>query len=147
MAAQIIQVKTEEELNKCLSIRLEVFVQEQHVPEDLEIDEYDTLAGTAYHVLLEHEGQAVATGRLTIYQEHMAKMQRIAVKKDYRGFGYGRVLLLALEQIAKDLGLSDAILDAQCQAEKFYAKLGYEDISKEPFYDAGILHVRMKKPL
>jgi len=147
MAAQIIQVKTEEELRKCLSIRLEVFVQEQQVPEDLEIDEYDTLDGKAYHVLLEHEGQAVATGRLTIYQDHMAKMQRIAVKKDYRGYGYGRVLLLALEQIAKDLGLSDAILDAQCQAEKFYGKLGYEVISKEPFYDAGILHVRMKKPL
>ncbi|WP_018756626.1 GNAT family N-acetyltransferase [Paenibacillus terrigena] len=147
MAAQIIQVKTEEELNKCLSIRLEVFVHEQQVPEDLEIDEYDTLAGKAYHVLLEHEGQAVATGRLTIYQDHMAKMQRIAVKKAYRGYGYGRVLLLALEQIAKDLGLSDAILDAQCQAEIFYAKLGYEVISQEPFYDAGILHVRMKKPL
>jgi len=57
------------------------------------------------------------------------------------------VLLLALEQIAGDLGLSGAILDAQCQAEKFYAKLGYEVISEEPFYDAGILHVRMKKPL
>ncbi|WP_078498854.1 GNAT family N-acetyltransferase [Paenibacillus selenitireducens] len=147
MTAKIIQVKTDEDLKRCLAIRKEVFVVEQLVPEDLEYDEYDTVDGKAYHVLLEDEGQAVATGRLIIYHEHMAKMQRIAVAKSHRGLGYGSVLLVALEQIATDLGLSDSILDAQCQAEQFYGKLGYEVISEEPFYDAGILHVRMKKPL
>ncbi|MNI96548.1 putative N-acetyltransferase YjcF [compost metagenome] len=74
-------------------------------------------------------------------------MQRIAVHKDYRGKGYGRILLLALEERARELGLIFSVLDAQCHAEDFYSKLGYEVISEEPFYDAGILHVRMQKKL
>jgi len=147
MAAQIIHVKTEEDLQRCLALRKEVFVQEQMVPENLEYDEFDTLDGQAYHILLEFDGQAVATGRLTLYQDHLAKMQRIAVRKSYRGHGYGRVLLLAMEKLGADLGLTHSVLDAQCQAEQFYGKLGYSVISDEPFYDAGILHVRMKKPL
>lgn len=147
MTANIVHVKTEEELQKCLAIRMEVFVDEQKVPADLEIDEYDTLDGKAYHILIEVEGQPAATGRLIIYHEHHAKMQRIAVHKTFRGTGIGRALLLALEQQGRNLGLTDSILDAQCQAEPFYGKLGYEVISTEPFYDAGILHVRMKKAL
>ncbi|MNN97524.1 putative N-acetyltransferase YjcF [compost metagenome] len=52
-----------------------------------------------------------------------------------------------MEELARELGLEASILDAQCQAENFYKKLGYEVISTEPFYDAGILHVRMQKML
>lgn len=147
MAAEIIQVTTEEQLQKALDIRVKVFVEEQNVPMEEEMDEYDTISPNAHHFLIMDEGVPVATGRLIYYKAGTAKMQRIAVMKDYRTNGYGRVLLLAMEELARELGLEASILDAQCQAEDFYKKLGYEVISTEPFYDAGILHVRMQKKL
>ncbi|TKH42035.1 GNAT family N-acetyltransferase [Paenibacillus sp. FSL R10-2782] len=147
MAAEIISVTTEEQLQAAILIRTKVFVEEQKVPADIEIDHFDKLGDTAHHLLISDHGEMVATGRLTYYEEDTAKMQRIAVLKEHRSGGYGRILLLALEERARELGLRHSLLDAQCQAEKFYEKLGYETISEEPFNDAGIPHVRMRKKL
>ncbi|WP_019911535.1 GNAT family N-acetyltransferase [Paenibacillus sp. HW567] len=147
MAAEIVRVTTEEQLRWGLDIRMKVFVEEQKVPAEEEIDEYDVIGDNVHHILLLDEGIPVAAGRLIYYKAGTAKMQRIAVHKDYRSKGYGRILLLALEELARELGLEASILDAQCQAENFYSKLGYKVISAEPFYDAGILHVRMEKSL
>jgi len=147
LAAEISYVTTEEQLEQALGIRHHVFVIEQQVPAEIEIDQYDVISPDVHHVLLSTDGQAVATGRLIYYSKDTAKMQRIAVLESHRSFGYGRVLLLAMEELARELGLSYSVLDAQCQAQKFYEKLGYEVISEEPFYDADILHVRMRKSL
>ncbi|MEC0371832.1 GNAT family N-acetyltransferase [Paenibacillus chibensis] len=148
MAAEIINVTTQDQLQHGLEIRKKVFVEEQKVPEDLEIDEYDVISDDVHHILVQDEhGEYVATGRVIYYNNETAKMQRIAVLQPYRKGGYGRILLMAMEKRARELGLSYSILDAQCQAEPFYAKQGYETISKEPFDDAGIPHVRMKKSL
>ncbi|MEK4527874.1 GNAT family N-acetyltransferase [Paenibacillus sp. BGI2013] len=147
MAAEISYVSTEEQLEQALGIRHHVFVIEQQVPAEIEIDQYDVISPDVHHVLLSTDGQAVATGRLIYYSKDTAKMQRIAVLESHRSFGYGRVLLLAMEELARELGLSYSVLDAQCQAQKFYEKLGYEVISEEPFYDADILHVHMRKSL
>ena len=147
MAAEVINVTTEEQLHEALNIRKEVFVEEQKVPEDLEIDEYDTLDADAEHILIQYDGQFAAVGRVTHYNKDTAKMQRIAVRKPYRSKGLGRVLLVAMENKAREMMLQYSVLDAQCQAEGFYEKLGYVTISEEPFDDAGIMHVRMKKEL
>lgn len=147
LAAKISYVTTDEQLQQALGIRHDVFVIEQQVPSEIEIDQFDVISPDVHHVLLSTDGQAVATGRLIYYSKDTAKMQRIAVLQSHRSFGYGRVLLLAMEERARELGLTYSILDAQCQAQKFYEKLGYEVISEEPFYDADILHVRMRKSL
>ncbi|WP_337033094.1 GNAT family N-acetyltransferase [Paenibacillus illinoisensis] len=147
MAAEISYVTTDEQLQQALGIRHDVFVIEQQVPAEIEIDQFDVISPDVHHVLLSTDGQAVATGRLIYYSKDTAKMQRIAVLQSHRSFGYGRILLLAMEERARELGLTYSILDAQCQAQKFYEKLGYEVISEEPFYDADILHVRMRKSL
>ncbi|PAF30763.1 MULTISPECIES: GNAT family N-acetyltransferase [Paenibacillus] len=147
MAAEISYVTTDEQLQQALGIRHDVFVIEQQVPAEIEIDQFDVISPDVHHVLLSTNGQAVATGRLIYYSKDTAKMQRIAVLQSHRSFGYGRVLLLAMEERARELGLTYSVLDAQCQAQKFYEKLGYEVISEEPFYDADILHVRMRKSL
>ncbi|WP_044479225.1 GNAT family N-acetyltransferase [Paenibacillus antibioticophila] len=147
MAAVIIHVENDIQLKECLEIRKEVFVIEQKVPMDLEIDEYDVIGDQVHHVLVEVGGEPAATGRLIYYVDNAAKMQRIAVRKEYRSHGIGSVLLLGMEALARELGLTKSVLDAQCQAEAFYTKLGYETISTEPFDDAGIPHVRMTKSL
>ncbi|MDP4096873.1 GNAT family N-acetyltransferase [Paenibacillus sp. P96] len=147
MAAEIVSVTTEEQLQQALAIRIKVFVEEQNVPAEEEADQHDRLIETAHHFLIQDGGEMVATGRVTYYDDETAKMQRIAVLQNYRSKGYGRVLLLAMEERARELGLRYSLLDSQCQAEVFYKKLGYETISDEPFDEAGIPHVRMRKKL
>jgi predicted GNAT family N-acyltransferase len=143
----VTRITSEQELHQAFQIRVEVFVEEQQVPKDLELDEYDVAPDAARHVLLADGLHPAATGRFIAYQPDTAKMQRIAVRQLYRGKGVGRQLMEALEAWAKEEGFAFSLLDAQCQAESFYSKLGYETISTETFLDAGIPHVRMRKKL
>ncbi|MBD0379256.1 GNAT family N-acetyltransferase [Paenibacillus sedimenti] len=144
---ETIRVTTSEELQACFQVRLKVFVEEQQVPEELEMDEKDESPAACHHFLIVDEGQPVATARWYFYQDKTAKFQRVAVLKEYRGKGLGKKLIVEMEKQARELNAESAILDAQCQAEGFYSQLGYRVISEEPFYDADILHVRMQKPL
>ncbi|MDF2633419.1 MAG: GCN5-related N-acetyltransferase [Pelosinus sp.] len=145
---QCIKVKTDTELKLCLALRQQVFVMEQGVPVALEIDHYDTTFHECIHVLiLDEDEKAAATGRLIAYKDNMGKLQRIAVREDLRGSGVGREIVKFLEQEAVSSGFLSVVLDAQCSAEQFYAKLGYITLSAEPFLDAGIWHVRMKRDL
>ncbi|WAH36001.1 GNAT family N-acetyltransferase [Alicyclobacillus dauci] len=147
MNVEIIHVTKNADLDECIAIRREVFVDEQGVSEEEEIDEQDVV-GVGHHLYVRDDaGVPVATARYKRYDDETAKIQRVAVRKPYRAGGYGRVVMEAIEQMAKSDGFRAAVLDAQCHAEGFYKKLGYTTISENPFLDAGILHVRMKKPL
>lgn len=144
---EVVIVRTEDELAECLAIRREVFMDEQGVSEEEEIDSEDVV-GVGHHLFIRNDvGAAVATARYKPYDDHTAKIQRVAVRKAYRSFGYGRLVMQAIEDYAARDGYQSAVLDAQCHAQAFYTRLGYEVVSPEPFYDAGILHVRMKKVL
>ncbi|GLG01631.1 hypothetical protein Alches_16710 [Alicyclobacillus hesperidum subsp. aegles] len=147
---RVVIVQNEDELQTCLDIRRKVFVEEQQVPVEEEIDEQDVV-GVGHHVYIENdEGTPVATARYKPYgdeRDGTAKIQRVAVLKAYRKGGFGRAVMAAIEELALADGYHRAVLDAQCHAEAFYHKLGYCTVSEEPFYDAGILHVRMEKLL
>jgi predicted GNAT family N-acyltransferase len=142
-----IPIMTDENLQQAFEIRFKVFVEEQGVPRDLEMDEYDESPEACHHFLVMDDGLPIATGRWKEYEPGAAKMQRIAVLKPKRGIGVGKYLLLGMEEDAKQRGYHCSVLDAQCSAETFYQKLGYETESTEPFLDANIWHVRMRKSL
>ncbi|UKS30118.1 GNAT family N-acetyltransferase [Paenibacillus sp. HWE-109] len=144
---EMIRVTTQDQLKSCFDVRFKVFVDEQQVPAHLEMDEKDESPESCHHFLLLDGERPVAAARWYEYQPQTAKLQRVAVLKEYRGRSLGKQLILAMEEQAQELNCASSILDAQCQAEGFYSQLGYKVISEEPFYDAGILHVRMKKPL
>ena len=63
-------VSTPLELQKVLELRVEVFVLEQAVPEDEEIDALDTLEaienGQVIHVIVSEGGLAIGTARLIL---------------------------------------------------------------------------------
>lgn len=141
-------VSTETQLAQCLDVRRQVFIEEQGVPAELENDDYDKGPGVCTHVLvLDEQGVPTATGRWIWYKERTAKLQRIAVLASHRGQRLGQEVIRRLEQEASRAGADTIVLDSQCHAEAFYAKLGYKTISDEPFDDAGIPHVRMEKRL
>jgi predicted GNAT family N-acyltransferase len=135
-------VTSDQEMDDALKVRREVFINEQHVPEDMEIDEHENIC---IHFVSYDEEQPVAAGRLRPIEEG-GKVERICVLKNYRKHGLGLQLMQMIEEAAKDRNISKLILNSQTHAENFYVKLGYEPIS-EVFMDAGIPHVKMQKQL
>jgi len=121
------------------SIRLQVFVEEQQVPLELEWDNDDA---TAIHFLAYSKGRAIGTARL-LDNGHIGRM---AVLKDYRKQGVGCQLLKACEETALNKGVMKTRLNAQEQAIPFYEKHGYS-VSSGKFMDAGIPHKTMHKKL
>ncbi|MGG1393326.1 GNAT family N-acetyltransferase [Bacillus velezensis] len=133
--------KTEKQLNDAFFIRKEVFVKEQHVPEEEEIDQFED---TSEHIVIYDGGQSVGAGRWRLKDGH-GKLERICVMKSHRSLGVGAIIMQALEKAAAAKGADSFILHAQTQAVPFYEKQGYRVTSGEEFLDAGIPHLEMIK--
>ncbi|KPD35973.1 MULTISPECIES: GNAT family N-acetyltransferase [Bacillus] len=134
-------VKTEKQLNDAFFVRKEVFVKEQHVPEEEEIDQFED---TSEHIVIYDGGQPVGAGRWRLKDGH-GKLERICVMKSHRSLGVGAIMMQALEKAAAAQGAGSFILHAQTQAVPFYEKQGYRVTSGEEFLDAGIPHLEMIK--
>jgi predicted GNAT family N-acyltransferase len=125
-------------------LRLEVFVEEQQVPLELEWDDADD---TALHaVAYANDGRAVATGRLLRHAPDVARIGRMAVRKAWRGQGAGAAVLAALTQAAQARGDAELVLHAQVTALGFYQRAGFAPRGPH-FMDAGIEHVEMWRSL
>lgn len=131
------------DLDTCLQLRFEVFVDEQGVPVE---EERDALDDTATHLLALQDGAPVGTARV-VFQDDIAKIGRVCVVKSARGTGLGAKLIEACVAAAQEReGITKAKLGAQTHAIGFYEKLGFEAFG--PVYlDAGIDHRDMMKPL
>lgn len=125
------------------AIRFKVFVEEQEVPKELEIDD---LEAGSHHLVIYDEDKAVATARIYEIDEGFYKIQRVAVFKEQRGSGYGALAIQKAEEKIRELGGQKVLLGAQLQALPFYEKLGYA-ITSEEYLDAGILHRDVTKEL
>ena len=134
-------VTTAADRQACYDIRTTVFVGEQNVPPELELDD---LEDQCTHFLARLDGVPMATARLL--DRGYAKVQRVAVMKEARGTGLGKRVMEVLLDHARDKGFTEARLDAQVGAIPFYEKLGFTAEGPE-FDDAGIPHRLMTKPL
>ena len=132
-----------DELARCLAIRREVFVEEQGVPLDEEMDAHD--AGCV-HFLAFDAGDAVGTARLRETEAGRVKAERVAVRRSARRSGIGRALMRALEDAARARGHREIVLNAQVPVIAFYERLGYR-VEGPEFLEAGIPHRAMRKPL
>lgn len=133
------------ELEEAFQIRREVFVEEQGVPLQDEFDGYDEPGAAARHILVHYEEQPAAAGRLRWIGD-TAKLERICVRANLRKFGLGSVVVKSLEKIAQEEGFHKAKVHAQTQAQNFYEKLGYSQVSEE-FIEDGIPHIVMERTL
>jgi len=120
-------------------IRFTVFVEEQGVPFDIELDPQDLLS---VHAIVYDQDKPVATGRL-LPDGHIGRM---AVLKDWRGRGIGALMLNSLLQRAKERGYTEVALSAQVQAVRFYRAHGFTPEGDE-YLEAGIKHQAMKRRL
>jgi predicted GNAT family N-acyltransferase len=117
-------------------IRMEVFVREQNVPADLEMDDRD--AGCLHAVAYDAGGRAIGTGRL-LPDGHIGRM---AVLREARGTGVGGAILEGLMAQARERGDARVVLSAQTHAAEFYLAHGFA-MAGDVFLEAGIPHIEM----
>ena len=120
-------------------IRLAVFVEEQRVPPEIEMDDNDA---TCVHALAYAQGRAVGTGRL-LPDGHIGRM---AVRKENRSLGVGGAILERLVEEARRQGMRAVVLSAQTHAIGFYRRHGFSE-EGEVFEEAGIAHQAMRRVL
>lgn len=139
MKAVLARVASDADLQAAKAVRTRVFVEEQGVPPEMEMDEHDA---AAVHVLCTVGGKAVGTGRLVGMPDGM-KLGRVAVLPEHRGRGLGTLLVRWLLDAAMRLGHRRVYANVQLGAREFYERLGFEAAGDE-FMEAGIRHVRME---
>jgi predicted GNAT family N-acyltransferase len=120
-------------------IRYAVFVEEQGVPLEMELDEHDP---ASLHALAFDGGAAVGTGRL-LPDAHIGRM---AVRREFRGRGVGSAILLRLCEAARSRGEREVVLAAQLHALEFYRAHGFEAYGAV-YQDAGIPHQNMRRAI
>lgn len=117
-------------------IRMQVFVEEQRVPAEIELDGLDA---ACVHALAHVDGRAVGTGRL-LPDGHIGRM---AVLKESRARGVGGAILAGLVAEARRRGMRKVVLSAQTHALGFYRKHGFREVGGI-FEEAGIPHQEMR---
>ncbi len=120
-------------------IRFRVFVEEQGVPLEIELDEHDA---ASLHALAFEGETPVATGRL-LPDGHIGRM---AVLAAWRGRGIGALLLKSLVEKARERGDAQVALSAQVHALRFYRRHGFVEEGGQ-YVEAGIPHQAMRRAL
>lgn len=138
-----VSINVVDDPSQCLALRMEVFVHEQGVPVE---DELDDLDDQAIHILARTGDTPIGTARVLI-QGDTAKIGRVCISKPARGDGLGKDLMLFALDIAQNTaGIKHAKLGAQTYAIGFYERLGF--VAYGPIYDdGGIPHRDMVKEL
>ena len=130
-------------MQRAFAIRRRVFIEEQNVPEEIELDADDE---HAFHALAILDGVAIGCGRMLEHGDSEVKIGRMAVLRKFRKTGVGAHILRFLIDRARARGLRRAILHAQLTAEGFYLKEGFNPVGGV-FDEAGIAHRKMERDL
>ena len=135
--AMVILIKTWQDAElDAYSIRKRVFIEEQGVPEEMEIDEFDL---NALHALAYADSECIGTARLVTLSGSIGRIGRMAVLPKHRGHGIGKQLLGALLKACQSQGIKQIELHAQVKVIPFYQQFGF--ITQGDVYDeAGIPH-------
>ena len=137
------KVSSSEAIQKCINIRMTVFVEGQNIPVEEEIDSKDD---KCEHYLLEADNSPIGTARIR-YIDNTAKIERVAILNSYQGNGLGRKLMeYIINDLRKSNNVNKAKLGSQTYAVPFYEKLGFKVCSDE-YMDAGIPHKDMETNL
>jgi len=121
---KIHKVQQASEKEQAFQIRQTVFIHEQNVPPEEELDEYDD---TSIHFLGLEDDKPVAAARLRFLDTY-GKLERICVLSPYRGQSFGKQMIRFMEKTILENGYSAAKLNAQTHAEDFYKNIGYKTI-------------------
>ncbi len=158
--ADVRVVRTDDAYEDAVAVRMAVFVDEQGIPEELELDDHedDAVHFVAYDGDDGHDhdgpgghhgndpGEPVGAARLREPEAGVGKVERVAVLAEHRDRGVGAELMDTVESVARARGYDRLVLHSQTTATGFYERLGYERVG-DVFEEDGIPHVEMRKGL
>ena len=136
-------VTSDRELEGAVEVRRRVFIEEQGVSEDLELDGHDR---EALHMVVEDGDRVIGTARVLFPAAGQAKIERMAVLKPFRRRGIGRKIISFLSEELSNRQVEQLILHAQYSVIAFYKSCGFEETGS-PFWEAGIKHIKMQRQL
>ncbi len=136
-------VESGQELAEAFKVRKEVFVEEQGISEDIELDSHDD---GALHMVVKDGDRVIGTARVLFPAPGVAKIERMALLKPFRRKGIGSRIISFLNTELKNRQIRKAVLHAQYSSVAFYRSCGFAE-SGMPFNEAGIRHLRMEKEL
>jgi predicted GNAT family N-acyltransferase len=140
---KVIAIESAAGMERAWAIRRQVFIEEQNVPEEIEMDADDS---HAFHALAILDGVAIGCGRMLEHGASEVKIGRMAVLREFRNKGIGAHILRFLIESARTRGCRKAILHAQLTAEGFYLREGFSPVGGV-FDEAGIAHRLMERDL
>ena len=136
-------IPADDRIGDCIAVRTAVFVGEQGIPEELEVDDLDSPFADCEHFLILDGDKPVGTFRAYPESEDTVHLQRLCVLREYRGLGYGRAALSFTREHFRKKGFRRIVFGAQETAIGFYEKCGCRVIS-DTFLDAGLPHRTME---
>jgi predicted GNAT family N-acyltransferase len=143
MSPDVRVAESDADREAALVVRRNVFIEEQGVPEQIEMDGKDE---DAIHFVATADGEPVGAARLREVESGVGKVERVAVVADRRDDGIGRELMRTLEATAVERDIDRLVMHAQTHVQAFYLSLDYE-MTSDVFEEAGIDHVEMEKEL
>ncbi len=127
MTIEISIARTDNAIVEAQAIRKQVFVEEQEIPLELDLDGYDD---SAYHALAHDHGKTVGTARLVTDGKDGATMARIAVLPEYRCNGIAGRLIKAVEAKGRELNLKTIAIHPHEHLRDYYGAKGYDFVEK-----------------
>jgi len=148
---EVREARDDAERAAAMAIRHTVFVDEQDVPVELEVDGLDDGAA---HLVAVRDGtvapwairRQVATTCRLIAHGATVHLGRLAVDASARRQGIAGMLVHAADEWARAHGADRLMLSAQTYAADLYLAAGYIAVGK-PYVEAGIEHVDMELEL
>jgi predicted GNAT family N-acyltransferase len=136
-------VESGKELAEAFKVRKEVFVEEQGISEDIELDSNDS---EALHIVVKDGERVIGTARVLFPAQGVAKIERMAILRPFRRKGIGSRIISFLNTELKNRQIRKVVLHAQYSSVAFYKSCGFAE-SGMPFNEAGIRHLRMEREL
>ena len=139
-----VTIEKTSDFSECLALRLAVFVEEQNVPAEEEVDDLDDQS--VHFIARDQDQHPVGTAR--IYEVgDTGKIGRVCVVKAQRGTGLGVKLIEAcIAELSARPHIKQAKLGSQNHAIKFYERFGFT-VQGGEYMDGGIPHHDMVLPL
>lgn len=125
---------------QCNEVRKKVFIDEFNISNDIIFDDKDKFA---VHFLIMKDDTPLATARMFVNETNSVLVSAVAVVKEYRGKGIGKMLIDRIINYCRKNGTQKINLESMVEVVGFYEKLGFEKVGSE-FIKANIPHFMME---
>ncbi|MFC1538679.1 GNAT family N-acetyltransferase [Candidatus Latescibacterota bacterium] len=137
--------KSQHDFKKYYKLRWKLLRKPWKQPKGSERDELEDMA---FHLMIcEFDRNPVGIGRLHFNNDNEAQIRYMAVEKQYRKKGIGKLILSELEKEAKNRYVQQIILNARESAVTFYQSSGYTILEPSHILFNSIRHFKMIKNL